>query len=269
MGTKIIDVTKPKTRLGSINTSNVSAHTLREQQALEKLSRQVGGSSSRGQGKGSAMKTIIAIILVIVLIVLAVLFVVIIGGDTGMEEESYDVRVSMKIENQNSLKIVTEGGQEKFRDISPGDVVPVSAYVRNSNNYQGDNAEELGEAKAIYVRFKYQFILNYEIVNEKIKPNISNKWYKWNPEHEKVFGEQGIKEDDGYYYYLGSLTYMQRAELFSEIEFVGENIFWEDGGHYGQIQVTVQSMEASIDFIEGENMWPTAPRYWVMLMRNN
>ena len=214
------------------------------------------------------MKTIIAIVLIVILIALAVLFVIIIGCGNETQEEVYDVRVSMQIENESSLKIVTDSGQEKFRDISPGDTVPVSAYVRNSNNYDGDNSAEVGESKRIYVRFKYQFTLNYQIANEKIQPAISDKWYKFNPEHEVKFGDQGIKEDDGYYYYIGSLSFMQRAELFSEIKFVGEEIFWEDGGHYGQIQVTVESMEAELDYIEGENRWPTAPRHWIWLMRN-
>jgi hypothetical protein len=34
---------------------------------------------------------------------------------------------------------------------------------------------------------------------------------------------------------------------FSEIKFIGKEIVWEDGGHYGQIQVIVESMEANID----------------------
>ena len=90
----------------------------------------------------------------------------------------------------------------------------------------------------------------------------------WLDEDEQKFGDQGIKEDDGYYYYLGSLSFMQRAELFSEIAFVGKEIVWEDGGHYGQLQVIVESMEANIDYIEGENRWSTAPRYWIWAMRN-
>jgi flagellar basal body-associated protein FliL len=267
---KIVDVTKPRQTSGIPTSSNLSSYTLHEQQALEKLKRSIGGVSSKGGGGGSRasmMKTIIAIILVILLIALAVIFVVIIGGGAESQEEAYDVRVSMQIENESSLKIVTDSGQERFRDISPGDTVPVSAYVRNSDNYAGDNSDEIGESKNIYVRFKYKFILNYKEATEKIQPKISNKWYKFNPEDESIFGDKGIKEDDGYYYYLGTLSFMQRAELFSEIEFLGEQIFWEDGGHYGQIQVIVESMEANIDYIEGEQRWPTAPIYWVQAMK--
>lgn len=268
---KIIDVTKPKQPSGMSTSSNLSAYTLHEQQALEKLRRSVGGVSSKGGDRGSRaslMKTIIAIVLILILIALAILFVIIIGGGNKSQEEAYDVRVSMQIENESSLKIVTDSGQEKFRDISPGDTVPVSAYVRNSDNYMGDNSDEIGESKNIYVRFKYKFILNYKDATEKIQPKISDKWYRFNYEDESKFGDQAIKEFDGYYYYLGTLSFMQRAELFSEIKFLGEQIFWEDGGHYGQIQVIVESMEANQDYIEGENRWPTAPRHWIWAMRS-
>lgn len=273
---KIIDVTKPRSKSSdslSINTANLSSHTLHEQQALEKLKRSIGGvSSSKSRAasasRNSMLKTIVAIGLVVVLVALAVIFIVIVGGRNESQEEAYDVRVSMQIENQSSLKIITESGQERFRDISPGDVVPVSAYVRNSDNYQGDNSDEVGESKSIYVRFKFSFVLNYKEANEKIEPKIGEKWYRYKESDEEKFGEQGIKEDDGYYYYLGALSFMQRAELFSEIKFVGKEIVWEDGGHYGQIQVIVESMEANIDYIEGENRWPTAPRHWIWAMRN-
>lgn len=267
---KIINVTKPKqssTPLSHIDATKVSSHTLREQHALEKLKKQVGGVKTKDRNS-SLLKTIIAIVLAVILLALAVLFVLIIGRDKPTEEDNYDVRVSLQIENDASLRIVTESGKEKFKDIDPGDVVPVSAFVRNSDDYSGDNVQEIGESSAIFVRFKVQFVLNYKVANEKIKIKVSDKWYRYNKDSELEFGQEGILEDDGYYYYLGSLSFMQRAELFSEIEFVGEEIFCEDGGHYGQIKVSVESIHASLDLIEGENAWPTAPRNWILMQRN-
>ena len=179
---KIIDVTKPKTSTSSFNSTNVSSHTLREQQALEKLRRQVGGSTSSGGSKGSLFKTIIAIVLIVVLIALAIIFVVIIGGDKQTQEEVYDVRVSMQIENKSSLIVLTDSGKEKFREINPGDIVPLSAYVRNANNYSGDvlNTNNGVTPPSIYVRFRIRFILDYKQADEKIAPVMNGKWYKYN-----------------------------------------------------------------------------------------
>ena len=73
---KIIDVTKPKSEpvRSSIDASRVSEHTMREQQALEKLRKQVG-ASTRSDNRSSKIKSIVAIILIIILIILIYLVV--------------------------------------------------------------------------------------------------------------------------------------------------------------------------------------------------
>jgi hypothetical protein len=76
---RIIDVTKPKSTpppQSNIDASRVSAYTLREQQSLERLKKQVGNLDQR-ENRASGIKTIIAIILVLILIALAVVFVII------------------------------------------------------------------------------------------------------------------------------------------------------------------------------------------------
>ena len=67
---KIIDVTKPKSEpfRSSIDASRVSEHTMREQQALEKLRKQVGGPT-KSDNRSSKIKSIVAIILIIILII--------------------------------------------------------------------------------------------------------------------------------------------------------------------------------------------------------
>ena len=70
---KSIDVTKPRENRGApisnLDASRVSEHTLREQQALEKLKKQVG-TLDRHENRASKLKTIIAIVLVLLLIVI-------------------------------------------------------------------------------------------------------------------------------------------------------------------------------------------------------
>jgi hypothetical protein len=263
---KPIDVTKPRFGGSSaIDASKVSSHTLREQQALEKLAKKVGVSGGNRNSKAPMVKTVVAVILVLVLIALAIIFVMIIGGNNKTQEETFDARVSMQIENKSSLIVLTDSGKEKFREINPGDIVPLSAYVRNANNYSGDvlNTNNGVTPPSIYVRFRIRFILDYKQADEKIAPVMNGKWYKYNKDDENKFGDSGIKEDDGYFYYKGALTFMQRAELFSAIEFVGDNIYWEDGGKYGQIQVEVESVPATLSSIIDSNVWATAPRQWV------
>jgi len=99
---KAINVTKPREVRSNIDTSRVSDLTLREQQALERLSKKIGGAKAKPSA--SNIKSIIAIILVIILIIIAVLFIVLINQRPETEEMSYDVRMSMQIENKSHLR---------------------------------------------------------------------------------------------------------------------------------------------------------------------
>ena len=114
---KPIDVTKPRVNISSnIDASKVSAHTLREQQALEKLAKKVGVGSKAS--KAPMIKSIVAVILLLMLIALAVIFVMLIGDKGRIQEETFDARVSMQIENKSSLIVITDTGQEKFKEIA-------------------------------------------------------------------------------------------------------------------------------------------------------
>ena len=161
---KVINVTKPREVKSNIDTSRVSDLTLREQQALERLSKKVG-ASTRSKDRASNIKSIIAIILVIILIILAIVFIVLISQNKPTEEEEYDVRMSMQIENKSILSIVTDTGKEELRKISPGDVLPIKAYVRNSDNYSGDDdlTDSNINPQNVYVRFKIKVILGYDV----------------------------------------------------------------------------------------------------------
>lgn len=261
-----IDVTKPqKSRApqsSNIDASRVSAYTLREQASLEKLKKQVG-SLDQKDNRMSRLKTIIAIILVLILIALAIVFVVVIGKNTKSEEEVYDIRVSMQIENKSSLSIVTESGQEELRKINPGDRIPLSAYIRNSADFAGDDVNSGNEGDAIYVRFKLVLILDYEERYDIMVPTMSDSWYRYNEEEESHYvGIGGALHDDYYYYYIGALSYMEPEQLFSEILFDGNVITCEDGGKYGQIQVHVESTHARSELIISRAVWPTAPEVW-------
>ena len=99
-------------------------------------------------------------------------------------------------------------------------------------------------------------------------PTMTNRWYKYNKAVEDgLMG--GVTADDHYFYYLGTLQYMQPEVLFSSIEFSGDAITCDDGGKYGQIQVHVESIEADIDNIVSRTMWPTAPQEWIIKMVQN
>jgi len=265
---KIIDVTKSQKKkapeTSNIDASRVSAYTLREQQALEKLKKQVGNLDQR-ENRAAGIKTIIAIILVVILIILAVVFVLIIGKNSPTNEVIYDMRLSMQIENKSTLSIITETGQEQLREINPGDKVPLRATVRNSEDIRGDIVEEGTNPPAIFVRFKLVLILDYQERYDIMIPTMSNRWYKYDAYTEnKVVN--GVGADDHYYYYLGSLNYMEPQVLFSEIEFDGDVITCEDGGKYGQIQVHVECIEADTSTIVSRKLWPTAPQGWVIKM---
>lgn len=267
-----IDVTKPKNQpqqqSSHIDASRVSAYTLREQASLEKLKKQVGNLNQK-ENRASRIKTIIAVVLVLILIALAIVFVVVIGKNTTTEEEIYDVRVSMQIENKAALTVITDTGQEVLRKINPGDRVPLSAYIRNSKNPQGEVLGEGDAPKPIYVRFKMVLILDYVERYDVMVPTMSDKWYKYNSEDEdKLIGNGGVFHDDHYYYYVGVLGVMQPEQLFTEILFDGNVLTCEDGGKYGQIQVHVESIPADIESITSRSIWTTAPETWINKMRN-
>lgn len=261
---KIIDVTKPQQRPSGIDASRVSAYTLREQQSLEKLKKKIGNLDQK-ESKASAIKTIVAVILVALLILIAVLFVVFIGKTESSPEESYDMRVSMQIRNKSALSIITEAGKEQLRRIYPGDKVALGASVRNSFNIYGDSAHEGTKPPSIYVRFKLVLVLDYQERYDVMIPTMSNRWHKYNADVETTI-PNGVFEDDHYYYYIGSLGYMESDDMFSQIEFDGNVLTCDDGGKYGQIQVHVEAIEANIGNVVTRSIWPTAPQEWVNIM---
>lgn len=265
---KAIDVTKPRSApppQSNIDASRVSAYTLREQQSLEKLKKQVGNLNHK-ENKASLIKTIVAIILVVLLIILAVVFVIIIGRGSTVEEEVVDMRLSVQIENKSTLSIITETGEEKLREIHPGDRVPLRASVRNSMDIRGDAALEGTEPPAIYVRFKLVLVLGYEERYDIMKPTMHDAWYKYDAETEEKFGANGMSFDDHYYYLKTSLPFTDARELFSAILFDGNVLTCDDGGKYGQIQVHVECIEANINNIISRTFWPTAPQGWISYM---
>jgi len=266
---KSIDVTKPQKqssepKMSNIDASRVSAHTLKEQQSLERLKKKIGTLEHK-ESKTSKIKTIIAIILVVILIIILVVFLLLLRGNPAEEpKDESAIRVSMEIENKSVLSVISDEGIEELRPIWPGDKLPISAYARNANNYEGDvNTSEITGANQ-YVRFKIRLILDYEDRYEIIVPTMSSNWYTYNEEHESNIAN-GVKEDDHFYYYCGSVAYQRRIELFSELKFDGNKIFIEDAGKYGQIQVLVESIDANTDNLLN-GIWPTAPKRWVLDM---
>ncbi len=259
---RIIDVTKPKNEptRSSIDASRISAHTMREQQALEKLKKQVG-TLNQHDNRMSKIKTIVAIILVIILILLLVVFVLVLGKTGKSEEENYDIRVSMEIENKDLLTVIAESGREELRPINPGDRLQISAYARNSNNYRGDDLTGTNTPPNIYVRFKIKFILNYQERYDVLIPKLSSNWYVYDPIADG--GENSV--NDHYYYFCGSVPYLRKIELFSELKVDGNSLTCEDAdiGRYGQIQVIVDSIEANTDNLAND-IWGTAPKTWVL-----
>ena len=265
---KAINVTKPREVRSNVDTSRVSDLTLREQQSLERLRKKVG-DSTHVKDRASNIKSIVAIALVIILILLAVVFIILISQNTTEEEDEYDVRMSMMIENESALHVVTDAGKEELRRINPGDVLPIKAFVKNSDNYMGDSdiSDTSTNPPNCYVRFKIKVVLGYEEDRQDIiKAKVNSNWYVWNAEDEASVAD-GRKESDNYYYYKGSLPYTKRAEMFSEIEFYGPAITIEDGGKYGQIQIIVQSIPAEPNAL-ADGIWPTAPKKWILNIIN-
>ena len=257
---RIIDVTKPKNEptRSSIDASRISAHTMREQQALEKLKKQVG-TLNQHDNRMSKIKTVVAIILVIILILLLVVFVIVLGRTGKSEEENYDIRVSMEIENKDLLTVIAESGREELRPINPGDRLQISAYARNSNNYRGDDLTGTNTPPNIYVRFKIRLILNYVERYDVLIPKINSNWYVFDSEAD---GGEG-NYNDHYYYFCGSVPYLRKIELFSQLKVDGNSITCDDAdiGRYGQIQVLVDSIEANTDNL-ANGVWDTAPKTW-------
>ena len=268
---KSINVTQPRSNpSANLDASRVSDYTLREQAALERLAKKIGGGGGhQKEDKSGTIKTIIAIVLVVVLIILAIAFIVVLNKNGATTEEAdYDMRLSMQIENKSALSIITETGQEQLREINPGDIIPLRASVKNASDIAGDRTDENALPPPIYVRFRLVLILDYEERYDIMIPTLTNRWYKYNKAVEdNLMG--GVSYDDHYFYYLGTLQYMQPEVLFSSIEFSGDAITCDDGGKYGQIQVHVESIEADIDNIVNRTMWPTAPQEWIIKMVQN
>jgi len=266
---KLIDVTKPKQThtppvQSNVDTSRVSAHTLREQQALERLKKQVGTLDQK-ESRAKNIKTIVAIILIIILLAIAVLFILLISRQTQTQEENYDIRLSVKIDGKGSLSYITDTGTEKLNAVFPGDKLEISAFVRNSNMSTGDGySGDDYVPPNIFVRFKIVFILDYVERYDVLIPTYNERlWYRYDPVEESKL-TNGVKEDDMYFYYKGSLSFLQKAELFSSLTVNGEVINCDDGGKYGQIQVIVESVEADINNLQEDGIWETAPKRWVI-----
>ena len=261
-----IDVTKPKTTntpMSNIDASRISDYTAREQQALERLKKKVGTIQQK-ESATSKIKTIVAIILAIVLIILLIVCVMLLSQNKVEVKDPNVVNVSMEIENKSVLSIISEEGIEELRPIWPGDKLSISAFARNSNKIEGDvNNTELSGTNQ-YVRFKIRLILDYEDRYEIIKPTMTTNWTKFDAELESNISN-GIKEDDHYYYFCGTVAYQRKIELFSELEFDGNYIGIDDAGKYGQIQVIVESIDANIDNLHN-GIWPTAPKRWILDM---
>ena len=262
-----IDVTKPKQSnapMSNIDATRVSAHTLKEQQALEKLRRRVGSATIHND-KASKIKTIIAIFLVIVIIIILGVFVMLLSNsqkDDLVDDTS--IKVSMEIENKSVLSVVSDEGLEELKPIWPGDKLPIRAYARNSESYTGDVVDPNATYSNVYVRFKIRFILNYEDRYDIIIPTMTSNWTKFDLDAEMSI-TNGVTEDDHFYYYCGSVAYQKRIELFSYLEFDGNKIFIEDAGKYGQIQVIVESIKADTNNLLS-GAWPSAPKRWILDM---
>lgn len=285
---KRIDVTKPRTgvykdrRPAIVDDVPEPTEKDREREALERLRNRAtgrpstprvdsGGSvakvkkpSSSGEFKKN-MKVAIAILLVLIVIAILIVFVIFIGRNGVVENEFSDIRVSIKMENKSSLTMVTETGEEVLRELNPGDTIQLRAYARNSNDYRGDvMSNNSATPTSVYVRFKVVLILGYEERYDLLKPNVGSVWYRYNAEDEADIMGGGVTEDDGYYYYNGSLGFNGRVELFTEIELIGKNFTCDDGGKYGQIQVIVEAVEAVQENLIDGRVWSTAPRHWVL-----
>lgn len=260
---KSINVTKPRTQMSNIDASMVSDHTLREQQSLERLKKKIGKIDVK-ESKASKIKSIVAIILVIVLIIILIVFIMLLSQNKVEPEEKDSIKVSMEIENKSILSVISDEGIEVLRPIWPGDKLPIRAYARNSNDIDGDITQSELTGTNQYVRFKIRLILDYEDRYEIIVPTMSTNWTKYDAELEALINN-GVTEDDHYYYFCGSVAHQRKIELFSELEFDGNKIFIEDAGKYGQIQVIVESIDASTDNLLN-GIWPSAPRRWVLDM---
>ena len=253
-----INVTQPR-QASSIDASRVSAYTMREQQALERLKRTVGNPNQH-ENRMSHLKTIIAIILILLLLALAIVFIVLIGKADPNKIIQYDIRISMQIENKSVLSVLTSDGREQLREINPGDTVPLRASIRNANEFYGDENTDDGTPPPIFVRFRLVLVLDYEERYDILKPTMNkNIWYSYDYDDPRC---------DHYYYYAGTVYFQQSQELFSAITFDGETLVCEDGGKYGQIQVMVESIEANINSIMSEGIWQTAPTEWRNIMYN-
>lgn len=265
---KSINVTKPKKStlppMSNIDTTKVSSHTVKEQQALERLKKKVGVSASNKQARSSTNKTVIVSVLSVILVAILVVMAILLFRQEPEEVLDSPIKVSMDIENKSVLSVVSEEGYEVLRPIWPGDKLPLKAYARNSNNYKGDAPVEGEEERPVYVRFKIRFILGYEDRYDILIPTMTDKWLRFDAETESMI-VNGAKEDDYFYYYCGIVEPQKRIELFSEIEFDGNKITIDDAGKYGQIQVLVESIDASVDNLK-LGIWPTAPQRWILDM---
>ena len=255
-----VNVTQPRREASSsIDASRVSAYTMREQQALERLKKTVGNPNQR-ENRMSHLKTIIAIILIILLLALAIVFIFLIGKANPNNIVQYDIRISMQIENKSALSVLTSDGREQLREINPGDTVPLRATIRNANEFYGDENTDDGTPPPIFVRFRLVLVLDYEERYDVLKPAMNETlWYSYPYDDPR---------SDHYYYYAGTVYFQQSQELFSAITFDGESLVCEDGGKYGQIQVMVESIEANINSIMSEGIWQTAPSEWRNVMYN-
>lgn len=285
---KRIDVTKPRTgvykdrRPAIVDDVPEPTEKDREREALERLRNRAtgrvatprvdsGGSVAKVKKPRSSgefkknIKVAIAILLVLIVIAILIVFVIFIGRNGVVEDGFSDIRVSLKMENKSSLTMVTETGEEVLRELNPGDTIQLRAYARNSNDYRGDVASNNSATPtSVYVRFKVVLILGYEERYDLLKPNVGSVWYRYNAEDEADIMGGGVTEDDGYYYYNGSLGFNGRVELFTEIELIGKNFTCDDGGKYGQIQVIVEAVEAVQENLIDGRVWSTAPRHWVL-----
>lgn len=264
-----VDVTKPRETPSSTPTPTPSTPPtqaeLQEQRRLEALERIKNNQSQKIKNsmRTGVIKKVVIIIMGILLAGLVVALVTFMVMGTGDKEDPTYTRLSMIVNNIDMTYVVLETGEVILRPINPGDTIEINAMVRNSHDIGGDTINVAVPPPAIFVRFRVYLILDYEYRYDVLKLDYDEDlWYKYDPEYDEM------KEDDHYYYYMGSLISQESADLFSSITFHGPSLTVEDGGKYGQIQIEVEALEANFEFIRNDSAWNSRPDGWFDYMQN-
>jgi len=233
---------------------------------LQRLDEQLSKNSGNDGRAWDIIKRLLIILLIAILLAGIGIAVYFLAKNTGAVTGGGVIKLSMNVSENLSDESGDQSISEKL--IYPGNKFAVKCVIRNSDNIQGDQVDNINQYNRIFVRFSIALQVGNDMYNNMIIP-LMTELQKDNFHFYDPLEEQSDYVWDGFYYFYGALNGNQSLTLFEEIQFDFHNIPNSFGAQDAKIIVTVDAVQADVNNLgeEGGDAWNTAPRKWIQNMK--